>query len=172
MLLDSTADARVRSLWRRVAAAGLPSRLLEHGDTPHVSLGVAAGVSSEALLPALEAFAASESPLAVALASVATFATAEGVVFLGVAATRALLELHTRFYPAFERAAREPWSYYRPGIWVPHCTVAYGLAPAEVGRAIEACAAEKLPIAATLGSVHLKEYPSGRVLGRFAFAPS
>ena len=35
LFLDEAGDARIREIWERIAAAGLPSRLLELGNTPH-----------------------------------------------------------------------------------------------------------------------------------------
>ena len=170
MLLDSSADSRVRALWQRIAAAGLPSPLLALGHSPHVSLAVADGLAVDELVPALRTFAAREPPPRTALVSAATFGTAEGVVFLGAVATPALVELHGRFFPLFERAARAPWAHYRPGAWVPHCTVGSGLDAPQVARAVGVCLEAGLPIPVTLEGVAVVESPSGVVHARVPFA--
>ena len=171
MLLDSSADARVRALWRRIAERGLPSPLLALGHTPHVSLAVANGLEVGELVPALRALVEPEPAPRTVLASAAAFGTAEGVVFLGAVATRPLLELHARFFALFEPAAREPWPVYRPGAWVPHCTVTSGLQPPQVREAIGVCLEAGLPVSVTLERVAVVEHPSGREHARLAFAP-
>jgi len=169
MLLDSASDARMRALWQRIADRGLPSPLLALGHTPHVSLAVSNGLAVDDFVPALREFAAREAPPRTALASAATFGSAEGVVFLGAVPTPALIELHRRFFPLFERAASEPWDHYRPGRWVPHCTVSSGLDPRQVTEALGVCLEAELPIPVTLQGVALVENPSGAVHARLPF---
>jgi hypothetical protein len=117
----------------------------------------------------LAEFAARERAQRIALATAATFATAEGVLFLGVVVTRALLDLHARLYPLFERAARARWSYYRPGSWVPHCTLALGLDPKQLAAAIQICVDGVLPIEAVAASVAIVEPRRSKVHARFPF---
>ena len=170
MLLDSTADARVRAIWRALADRGLPSPLLAAGHSPHVSLAVADGLDVDALVPRLEALLALEQAPRAVLAHASVFGTKDGVVFLGAVATRELLDLHARCFPIFETAAVKPWAYYRPGAWVPHCTIASGLAPEQVGQAIQICVEAGLPIEAGLVGAAVVENPSGRVHARADFA--
>jgi len=169
MFFDAAADERVREVWERIAKAGLPSRLLENGSTPHVSLGVCAELDPRAFAEELREFAAGEPRISARLVSVATFANREGVVFFGVVATRDLLDLHARFDAMFDRAARGPWEYYRPGRWVPHCTLTTALDPAQVAAALRVCAETTLPMQVTLAEVAIVENPSVKVHARFPF---
>jgi 2'-5' RNA ligase len=137
---------------------------------PHVSLAVCDELDPGEFGPSLERFAAGERPLALSLVSVSTFATAEGVLFLGAAKTRGLLELHERFFPSFEKAARRPWDYYRPAHWVPHCTLDHGLDPAQLAAALPICVGAGLPIQVVAESAALVEPRRARVLARFPFA--
>lgn len=170
MFFDPASDERVREVWERIAKAGLPSRLLDNGSTPHVSLGVCAELDPVAFAPQLREFAARERRISARLVSVATFANREGVVFFGVVATRDLLELHERFDEMFARAAHGPWEYYRPGRWVPHCTLTTALDPTQVAAALRVCAEVPLPIQVTLAEIALVENPSVRVHARSPFA--
>ena len=167
MFFDPVADERVREVWERIAKAGLPSRLLDLGTTPHVSLGVCAELEPAAFAGELREFAMSESRVGARLVSVSTFANREGVVFFGLVPTRELLDLHSRFDAMFDRAGRTLWEYYRPGRWVPHCTLTIALDPAQVAAALGVCAEVALPIQASLVEIALVENPSARVHARF-----
>jgi len=169
LLFDDVADARVRELWERIAAAGLPSRLLELGNAPHVSLGVCAELDPVAFAAELSIFAAREPKQHATLVSLGTFSNREGAVFLGLIATPELLALHARFDSVFVACAREPREYYRPGRWVPHCTLTTALDPSQVGAALRVCAEVPLPIQARLESIALVENPDGRVHARIPF---
>ena len=170
LFFDPPGEARVRELWARLRAAGLPSRLLTEGHVPHVSLAVCDELDPRGFAGELEQFAAGERPLDLALVSVSTFATAEGVLFLGAVKTRPLLELHERFFPRFERAARRPWDYYRPPHWVPHCTLDTGLDPAQLAAALPICVGAGMPIEVVAESAALVEPRRAKVLARFPFA--
>ena len=100
------------------------------------------------------------------LVSLGTFSNRQGVVFLGVVATRELIELHERFDALFRSVARDPWEYYRPGRWVPHCTLTTALAPEQVAPALRVCAEVPLPIQARLESIAIVENPEGVVHAR------
>jgi 2'-5' RNA ligase len=166
LFFDDAADARIRAIWERIADAGLPSRLLELGSAPHVTLGVCAGIDVPAFVKELTPFAAREPAQHATLVSLGTFSNRQGVVFLGLVATRELVALHERFDALFARSARDPWEFYRPGRWVPHCTLTTALDPAQVHAALRVCADVTLPIQATLESVALVENPDGRVHAR------
>lgn len=170
LFLDETAEARIREIWERIALAGLPSRLLEFGHTPHVSLGVCAELDPVAFAAPLSEFASREPKPHATFVSLGTFSNRQGVVFLGLIATRELIELHARFDALFATAAHEPWEYYRPGRWVPHCTLTTALDPTQVAPALAVCAGVPLPIQATLDSVGIVENPDGKVHARIPFS--
>jgi hypothetical protein len=166
LCLDEQADARIREIWERIERAGLPSRLLEFGHTPHVSLGVCADLDRPSFTARLAEFAAREPKLHATFASLGTFSNRQGVVFLGLINTRELLDMHARFDALFAVTARDPWEYYRPGRWVPHCTLTTALDPTQVAAALRVCAEVPLPIQATLESVAIVENPDGVVHAR------
>ncbi len=166
LFLDEAAEARIREIWERIAEAGLPSRLLELGNTPHVSLGVCARLDPVGFARQLSEFASREPKLHATFVSLGTFSNRQGVVFLGVIATRELIDLHARFDALFGAAARDPWEYYRPGRWVPHCTLTTALDPGQVAAALRLCADVPLPIQASLESVAIVENPEGRLHAR------
>lgn len=169
LFLDADAEARIREIWERIAQAGLPSRLLDMGHTPHVSLGVCANLDPAAFAERLSDFALREPKLHATLVSLGTFANRQGVVFFGLITTRELIDLHVRFDALFCSAARDPWEYYRPGRWVPHCTLTTALDPTQVAAALRICAEVPLPIQATLESVGIVENPDGVVHARIPF---
>ncbi len=166
LFLDAEADARIREIWERIARAGLPSRLLEFGYTPHVSLGVCAQLDPVAFAARLSEFALREPKPHATFVSLGTFSNRQGVVFLGLITTPELVEMHARFDALFASAARDPWEYYRPGRWVPHCTLTTALDPSQVAPALGVCAEVPLPIQATLESVAIVENPDGKVHAR------
>lgn len=137
--LSQDSAARVVEVWERLARASINSMRLDLGAQPHISLAVCEELDPALLREDLRRFAESTRPLSLALSSAGAFPTAEGVVYLAPVVTQELLEVHRRFHGLLRERGIEPVEYYRPGNWVPHCTVALGVAPDKMGAAMELC---------------------------------
>ena len=92
------------------------------------------------------------------------------VMFLGVAPTKVLVETHEACHLLLARISRSIWDYYRPGQWVPHCTLGMPIPDESVSHALEISRSFQLPIPATTVEVGLVEVPSGEILGLYPLA--
>lgn len=162
--LSEDSAARVVRLWERLARAGINSAMLDLGAQPHISLAVLAHLDPEVLRVDLRQFAEATPPLQVVLNSAGAFPTAEGVVFLAPAVTRELLAVHGRLHSLLKDREVECVAYYRPGKWVPHCTVAMGVAPDKLGAALALCLRSEAFGPVEIDEVSLIEFPPVREL--------
>lgn len=64
-----------------------------------------------------------ENVVSVTFPSVGTFPT-NGTIFLAPTITDELLRFHQSFHDYFKSFHDNPKSYYVPGTWIPHCTIA------------------------------------------------
>lgn len=158
LYLDPAADAAVRRLWAGLAADGVSSVMHEGPYRPHVSLAVMDTAGLDALNAGLASVAAVMSPLALTLSSIGVFPSSEGVVFLGVVVTEALLRVHATVHELAVRTAGKLWDYYTPGRWVPHCTLAYRLQPERIPDAVQVCLQFPLPLVARVAAVSVVEF--------------
>jgi 2'-5' RNA ligase len=161
LYFDGAAERAVRGVWEAVRAASGSSRLFDLASRPHVSLAVYSEGVRGPLEGALAAFRAA--PLPFVLASVGTFPGAEGAVFLAPVADEALLRMHA----AWHAGAPQSHEYYRPGAWVPHCTVGFNLAEAAIAPALAAARAA-LPIRGRFESIGIIEYEPPAPIRRLA----
>lgn len=137
LFFDDETDAAVRALWRDLHGVGVPSPLIDCDAVPHVSIAVYESVDLRALERAVRGWAATaRAEVPVTLSSLGLFPGKDRVIFLGVTMTPELLHLHGSFHRDWSPSDVEPWRYYLPGIWVPHCTLGYGYGPEELVRAI------------------------------------
>lgn len=144
LYFDPKGERRIRGVWEKLARRGISSLKLTIRARPHLSLAVFKGsFDPKGFKSALQKFARAASPISINFAAIGTFPTIDGVVFVQPVVTSDLLEFHRRFHAMLTDTGAVSSEYYRPGRWVPHCTVAQGLARAEVTRAIEACAAAR-----------------------------
>ena len=159
LFYDQESEQTVREIWDGLGAAlGKPS-LSELGARPHVSLAVYNDDLDAAGFPErLRDFANSIDPFDLCLSSVGSFAGQEGVVFLAPVVTRRLLDVHARFHEAFSPYENSGMTYYLPGNWVPHCTVAIDLSAAEVIEAVGYCREAFQPVSGMFREIGLIEF--------------
>lgn len=136
LYFDPAGERPLRRLIDRLPAHGIQSRR-PTAARPHVSLAVFDQVDVEQLSETLGEFARECRPLCLHLGSIGVFAGGEGVVFLAPVVTVELLALHGALHRLASVVAGARREHYLPGRWVPHCTVAEGLAPGDIGATVE-----------------------------------
>jgi hypothetical protein len=148
LYLDVHATRRLRTLWHALEAEGIPTLASLQNDRhrPHVSLAAAAQLAPDAVTAALTGVAVGHG-LTVDLDFVGQFVGR--VLWVGVTATEELLAHHRLVHERLSAAGVEVWDHYRPGRWVPHCTVSLRVPNALLAPAIRRCL-EVLPIRATV----------------------
>ncbi|PFV81617.1 hypothetical protein COL05_13780 [Bacillus sp. AFS059628] len=94
------------------------------GVEPHITLADYNELDVHSYTEQLEKFAAVQENIAeVTFPSVGTFPT-NGTIFLASTVTDELLKLHYSYHDYFKNFHDNLNSYYVPGKWVPHCTIA------------------------------------------------
>jgi len=89
------------------------------------------------------------------LTSLGFFLTGVAPAYLAVTPTGRLLSLHEEVHEALGGAGS--WDYYRPGEWVPHCTLAMGVtSPTAVAEVVGEAA---LPIRAQVSKADVVALP-------------
>ena len=166
LYFDAGAESTLRRLIADLAAAGVPDILGQLGARPHVSLAVFAAVDPEALIEQTAAFAGVTAPFDLTLSHIGTFPTTEGIVFAGPTPTAHLLSLHRAYHERLASAGITPDNYYVPERWVPHCTTATDLTPAQVAMAVCFCVEAFRPVQVTCQEIGVISYRPVRIAGR------
>jgi 2'-5' RNA ligase len=167
LYFDPSMERRIRRLWQELADQGIRSILPAIGSRPHISLALLDRVDPTTAPAVLASLASDQMPLPVEFSSAGTFPGTEGVVFLAPAITPELLAIHRRVYSHLTALGLRVHEYYRPGRWVPHCTVAMELEPHQVPQALAVCRGEHLFVPATLVEIGLVEYRPVREICSF-----
>ncbi len=145
---DVDAARRIRTLWRALEDEGIPTlaSLQDAKHRPHVSLAAAARLDPEAVAQALEGLVVGRG-LTLQMDFAGQFVGR--VLWLGVTVTEELLAHHRAVHERLAAAGIEVWEHYRPGRWVPHCTVSLRVPNPQMAQAVRRCL-EILPIRATV----------------------
>lgn len=122
---DGEADAAVRGLWRKLSEAGVgtPPR-----HRPHVTFAAARTI------PAATRTALREDLrlLSIPALWLSTLAAFDGALVLTSVVDTELLAVHSAVHDVLAKRVKDPAAYYLPGSWIPHCTLAEGLEPAQM----------------------------------------
>lgn len=154
---DEFSERRVRQAWDALDEHGVPSAGSTNEPTfkPHITLAIVNTPYPEHVAVRLRGPLANVAGVPATMTALGFFLTNKAPAYLAVAPTRRLLELHDEVHTAI--GDTESWSYYQPGNWMPHCTLAMDVVCQTT--VAEALADTTLPIQATVGSAHLVELP-------------
>jgi hypothetical protein len=165
--LDRRASDAVAALWAALDRAGETSLSARHA-VPHVSLAVFETLDQARVEGPVAGALTGAIGLELTLGSLGFFVGKTTVAFLGVAPTRALLEVHGNLLGALAPGTSGLWEHYRADALVPHCTLAMAVRdPGVVASAVD----DRLPIAARVAGAALVDVPTGRPLIDFAGLP-
>lgn len=154
---DEFSEHRVRQAWTLLDRNGVPSAksTYDAGYRPHVTLAMVNTREPERLAAPLRRALAGVAGIPLTLTALGFFLTDRSPAYLAVSPTRRLLEVHERVHAAI--GTQGSWSYYQPGNWMPHCTLAMDV---ECQTTVaDALSDDTLPIQATVGSAHFWELP-------------
>jgi 2'-5' RNA ligase len=157
---DPVAERRLRTLWAALDEAGVTNLGTHtHGrHRPHISLAVADELNPLTVADAMKGLTVPP-PLTLSFQHVGQFPG--GVLWLGPAPTAELLDLHARVLRRLDKTGVEVSELYRPGTWVPHCTLSMTARRDAVARAVPVCC-DVLPLAATLMSAAVADHTRGQ----------
>jgi len=155
LALDRESAAAVRTLWRRLAEAGIRF-MATSGADPHVSLGIWDSLEVEPAIAEVTALAPATAPVPLTFTAVRTFGAE--VVYLALAPSPRLVDLQARVQARIGALGRRGWPHYAPAAWVPHCTLAMDLGSVSAATALALAAELPLPLDARLDRVGIVEF--------------
>ena len=98
------------------------------------------------------------------------FPTTEGVVFLAPTMTEHLRHIHTQFHRRLEQTGLRADRYYRPDLWVPHCTITTDITVQQMAKAVELLIGTFRPIEAQCTALGVITYRPAVLQSQFALA--
>lgn len=158
MFFDADAEAAVRLLWKRLAAAGVPTLASRR---PHVTLAVA-GTIPEAIRRALRSELRILAIPNLWLCTLGTIPAEDTVLLLGALVDTELLAVHSAVHDVLAGKVAAPSAYHFPGAWHPHCPLARGLTTAQLATGFAALQPAE-PIRAAVSEVGVVDTRTGAV---------
>lgn len=160
LLLDEPAAQVVRRLWQRLEAEGVPTLLTHtHGrHVPHLSYAVLRTYDLQQVAAALGRLPDGE-PILLHFDALGMFRRSR--TWLVPAVTADIAARQQRVVEAVATTGADLHRHYRPGTWVPHCTLAPRTTLDQLAT-IAAAVYDVLPIVATADRATLIDTRTGR----------
>jgi 2'-5' RNA ligase len=113
--------------------------MVDSQNIPHIAFAVFSEVQINELRGLLKEFTAKQSTIDLNLSYIGTFPTDEGVVFLAPKVSAELLDVHKNLHKLFSNYSfsEKQWDYYKPELWVPHCTMAIKVSESKALEALK-----------------------------------
>ncbi len=161
LLFDRRSERAVRALWDRLEQAGVPSlRSHTHGQhVPHVSYAVLRSWEQTAVTAAL-ADIAGGAPVDLSFDGIGLFRRGRTWLVAGVSAD--FVARQQRVVEAVTATGAELHKHYRPGTWLPHCSLAPRATLAQL-PVVVAAVMDVLPLRARLDSAALVNSATGEL---------
>lgn len=159
LLFDRRSDAAVRALWDRVEERGVPS-LRSHTHrrhVPHMSYAVLRSWDLPAVTTALAALGDGPA-VEVSFDGVGLFR--RGRIWLVAGVSADFVARQQRVVQAVTAGGADLHKHYRPGIWLPHCSVAPRATLAQL-PVVAAALLDVLPLRVTLDRAALVNSATG-----------
>ena len=124
-LLDSNYYAIVEGLWHRLEKeCGLSG--VKVTPYPHFSWQIAQDYPEPDTEMAVKAIAGQTKPFKVFTGGLGIFSGIQPVVFISIARSAELNQLHEQLWQQFKTRAKGLSAYYNPQRWMPHITLIFG----------------------------------------------
>ena len=160
LLFDRRSERAVRALWDRVEEQGVGSlRSHTHGrHVPHMSYAVLRQWDSAAVTDALAGL--NGEPVDVSFDGVGLFRRGRTWLLAGVSAD--LVARQQRVVEAVIAAGADLHKHYRPGIWLPHCSLAPRATLVQLPQVVKSVM-DVLPLQARLDRAALVNSATGEI---------
>jgi hypothetical protein len=161
LLFDRRSERAVRALWDRIEELGVPSLASHtHGKhVPHVSYAVLRRWDEPTVTEGLLRLGSGE-PVPLAFDGVGLFRRGRTWLLAGVSADLAVRQ--QRVVDAVTAAGADLHKHYRPGVWVPHCSLAPRVPLARLPE-VATAVFDVLPLPATLDRAALINSATGQL---------
>lgn len=127
MFLDNRASRYVTYIWQSLSDKGIDSSLIDtEGLFPHITLAIYEDVDENRFIAKMKEFKNKLKSIDTRFDAIGVFPTT-GTCFAKPVVTEEIIKMHREYYEFFKEFNDTARTYYLPGKWNPHCSLAIGL---------------------------------------------
>lgn len=157
LYFDEYSEQCIRDLWDSLENEGIPPDY-SADIKPHITLAIYDELYCEPCGKELTEIEKQATNLSLTFSHIGFFHDQEVVLFLAPTPTETLLNFHKQVHSSLADSSKTPWDLYRPGKWVPHCTLALNIKPDKFNKAFYVCSRFKLPMTVKISKIGVVEF--------------
>jgi 2'-5' RNA ligase len=155
--LDNETEAYFKKLWKDLSEENITQYGIEtKGKRPHITIADYDNLDKDKFVDLLNKFYGNKPKVAMSLNILGTFINT-GTLFLAPTLSTELLDLHRSHHNYFKEFNENENSFYLPGKWSPHCTIASRLSEDNMMKAFRYCKNNSNKIYGKLNEIALLE---------------
>lgn len=137
--LDYETEAQLKSLWKDLSDANITQYGIEtEGKRPHITIADYDNLEKKRFIELLDNFYEEKRKIDMYLSILGTFINT-GTLFVAPSLSSELLEFHRNHHSYFRKFNKNDKSFYLPGKWSPHCTIASRLSEENMIQVLRYC---------------------------------
>lgn len=169
LYFDTQIEQTIRKVWQTLAKDNLASSFLDSGIRPHITLAIYEELNCRPCENELVRITSETVSMAIQFTHLGIFTTPEPVVFAAPLSTREILDFHENLHANLASESKNSWDLYKPGKWVPHCTLALNFKIEDLTEIFRCCQALPFPMDVHAVQLGVVEFQPVRDLFKYDF---
>jgi len=158
LYLDSKKSKPILQVIHELAQENIAPYMQVHHLQPHMTLAIYEDLDCQTCESKISGLAGKIRGFDLNFSFLGIFHSANPVVFIGPTISKELLDIHTQLHWTLKDDAHQSWELYKPGQWVPHCSLAVEFAAIKLQEAVHACLKLPLPLLIPAGSLGVVQF--------------
>ncbi|KAF8390365.1 hypothetical protein HHK36_024890 [Tetracentron sinense] len=158
LYFDPALENQVLKAWNVLARRQISTQLIEIESRPHITLLSSPNLDPVKLEHVLKNFASNQEPMLLSLSSIGSLPSDSNVLFLSPTPSLSLLQFHSQLCDVLKKEGVEIGEEYRPGSWIPYCSVAQEVPKNRMAEAFFLLRDLKLPVSGYAIDIGLVEF--------------
>lgn len=155
LFLNEEVDQYIRNIWQELSNESIDSSLNAIKEIcPHITLAVYEDINEKDFIEEFRIFKSNFKPIDTYFDILGTFPMT-GTCFIKPTVTKELLNIHIEYHEQFKSFNKKANTYYLPGRWNPHCTLAIGLSTEKLKEVFNFSVDKFEPLMVTLNAIGL-----------------
>lgn len=170
-LFDNATEKCIKNLWNSLRDKEISNYGQEVKDRrAHITIADYNNLDKNSFIELMEEVYKDKNEIEISLSILGTFIKS-GTLFVSAVITTELQEFHKSYHDRFSKFNDDPNSFYLPGKWVPHCTIASRLNDENMLKAFDYCSKELKMIKGKITEIALLEFQEFNEAGVCINAP-
>ncbi len=165
LYFDTDFEVKIRRLWSNLNEHNIPSIMHRIGSRPHLALSILDFIKEKEIPNIIQYLSKNFRQFEIEFPALSIIPGESQAVFLSPTSNVQLIEMHHSLYDYLLEKKYSPKEFYKPGKWLPHCTISKELSFEETLETFKVCGNCPITGKAIVSEVGIIEFRPRKELG-------